>query len=72
MSRVLYTGCIHLPFEVEGYLQFLKKTYKKYKCNQIVFLGDIIDNHYISSHQNSTNAVGPIEEFNQVKKKLKK
>jgi predicted phosphodiesterase len=49
-SRVLVIGDLHCPFEKEGYLEFCKEQYKKWKCNQVVFIGDIIDNHYSSYH----------------------
>ena len=48
--RILVIGDIHSPFELEGYLQFCKDTYANYNCNQVIFIGDIIDNHASSFH----------------------
>jgi len=54
--RVLVIGDLHQPFTLKEYLPFCKKIYKKYKCNKVVFIGDIIDNHASSYHE--TNADG--------------
>lgn len=44
-------GDTHIPFEKSGYLEFLKKTFKKYKVQKIVHIGDLVDNHAISYHE---------------------
>lgn len=62
-SRVLVIGDIHLPFEKKGYLKFCKDTYKKFKCNRVVFIGDIIDSHYSSFHATDPDAMGGGEEL---------
>lgn len=61
--RVLVVGDIHAPFELEGYLEFCQETYAKYNCNQVVFIGDIIDNHYASYHETDPNGMGGGEEL---------
>lgn len=50
-SRVLVIGDLHAPFIKKGYLEFCKKTYEEYNCNKVVFIGDILDNHYSSYHE---------------------
>ncbi len=62
-KRVLVVGDIHAPFELEGYLEFCQETYAKYNCNQVVFIGDIIDNHYSSYHETDPNGMGGGEEL---------
>lgn len=49
-KNVLVIGDLHLPFTLEGYLEHCIETYNKYKCNEVVFIGDIIDNHASSFH----------------------
>ena len=49
-KNVLVIGDLHLPFTLEGYLEHCVETYNKYKCNEVVFIGDIIDNHASSFH----------------------
>ena len=62
-KRVLVIGDIHAPFTLKGYLEHCKNTYKKYKCNEVVFIGDIIDNHYSSYHESDPNGLGGGEEL---------
>ncbi len=48
MSRVLVIGDTHCPAMHKGYVPFLKKIYKKYKCNKVVHIGDSVDWNAIS------------------------
>jgi len=43
--RILVIGDLHCPFELDGYLDFCLETYEAHYCNQVIFIGDIIDNH---------------------------
>ena len=61
--RILIIGDIHAPFALREYLEFCKDTYAKYNCNQTIFIGDIIDNHYPSYHETSPNGMGGGEEL---------
>ena len=61
--RILVIGDIHAPFELEGYLEFCQETYAKHLCNQVVFIGDIIDNHYTSYHETSSDGLGGADEL---------
>jgi metallophosphoesterase superfamily enzyme len=49
-SNVLIIGDLHAPFIKDGYLEFCKEIYKKYNCNEVVFIGDIVDSHFSSFH----------------------
>ena len=69
-NRVLAIGDIHEPFTLDGYLEFCKEQYKKYKCNKVVFIGDIIDNHYSSYHETDADGMGGATELNLAKVKL--
>ena len=61
--RILVIGDIHAPFELDGYLEFCQETYSKYLCNQVIYIGDIIDNHYTSYHETSSDAMGGLDEL---------
>jgi predicted phosphodiesterase len=61
--RILVIGDIHAPFELEGYLDFCKETYAKHLCNQVIYIGDIIDNHYTSYHETSSDGMGGADEL---------
>ena len=64
-------GDVHAPFDHPNYLKFLKETYKSYGCSNVVNMGDLVDNHAISRHQNSPRHMSPLEEYNQTKKRVK-
>jgi len=49
--NILVIGDLHAPFTLSGYLEFCKKMYIKHSCNEVVFIGDLIDNHYSSYHE---------------------
>ena len=50
-KNVLVIGDLHEPFCLDEYLEHCVNTYKKYKCDEVVFIGDIIDNHASSYHE---------------------
>lgn len=54
-KNVLVIGDLHLPFSLNGYLEHCIETYKKYNCNEVVFIGDIIDNHASSFHESDAD-----------------
>ena len=61
--RILVIGDLHAPFVLKGYLEFCKETYAKYNCNQVIFIGDIIDNHYSSYHEADPDGMGGADEL---------
>jgi metallophosphoesterase superfamily enzyme len=50
-SRVLAIGDIHAPFDLDSYFDFCCGVYEQYKCDKVVFIGDVVDNHYSSYHE---------------------
>lgn len=71
-SNILIIGDLHEPFCVDGYLEFCKTTYEHYKCNEVIFIGDIIDNHYSSYHETSADGMGGADELELAIKKISK
>jgi len=67
VNNVLVIGDLHLPFARIGYLNFCKEIYKKYNCNKVVFIGDIIDNHYSSFHETDPDGHSAAEELRLAK-----
>ena len=51
MSRVLIIGDLHCPFDLDGYLDHCTEIYERYDCDKVIFIGDVIDNHYSSYHE---------------------
>jgi hypothetical protein len=62
-KRILVIGDLHAPFTLDGYFEFCKEIYAKYYCNQVVFIGDIIDNHYSSFHSTDPDGIGGGDEL---------
>ena len=62
-SRVLVVADLHAPFILDGYLSFCKSVFDKYNCNRVVFIGDIIDNHYSSFHEADPDGDGAGKEL---------
>ncbi|MCP4484778.1 MAG: metallophosphoesterase [Flavobacteriaceae bacterium] len=71
-NRVLVIGDVHAPFERKDYLKFCKETYKKYNCNTVVFIGDIIDSHYSSYHETDADGLGGAQELDLAIKSISK
>ena len=70
--RILVIGDLHEPFCLSGYLQFCQEIYAKWNCNQVVFIGDIIDNHYASYHESDPNGLSGGDELNKAIKRVQK
>ena len=49
--NVLVIGDLHEPFCLDGYLDFCIEQYEIWNCNEVVYIGDIVDNHYSSFHE---------------------
>lgn len=71
-DNVLVVGDLHAPFVRDGYLEHCLETYIEYKCSQVVFIGDIIDNHYSSFHEPDPDGFGAGEELERAKHHIKK
>ncbi len=70
--RVLVIGDLHEPFCLDGYLEHCKEIYKKYNCNEVVFIGDVIDSHYSSYHETDPDGMSGGDELKIAKVKLQK
>ena len=53
--NILVVGDLHEPFCLDGYLDFCLEQYETYNCNQVIFIGDILDNHAFSYHEPDVN-----------------
>jgi len=71
-NRVLVIGDTHEPFCLKGYLDFCKDTYAKYNCNKVVFIGDVLDNHYSSYHETDADGLSGGQELDLAIGKIKK
>ena len=71
-NRILAIGDLHEPFCLDGYLEFCIDTYRKYNCNKVIFIGDVIDNHYSSYHESDPDGMSGGDELKFAIKKIKK
>lgn len=69
-SRILIIGDLHEPFCLDGYLKFCKSRYKKWECNQVIFIGDVLDNHFLSYHETDPDGDGGSLELQKAIKRL--
>ncbi len=61
--NILIVGDLHEPFCLDDYLSFCQNVYKQYKCNHVIFIGDVIDNHYSSFHDADPDGMGALAEL---------
>ena len=71
-NRILIIGDLHTPFDYEPYFQHCVTIYQKYECNRVIFIGDIIDNHYSSYHETDADGLGGAHELDLAVKRLKR
>ena len=71
-NRILVIGDLHAPFTLDGYLEHCIDTYEKYNCNKVIFIGDIIDNHYSSYHETDPNGLSGGDELYRAIKEIQK
>ena len=62
-SRVLVIGDLHAPFDLDSYFDHCVEVYERYNCNRVVFIGDVIDNHYSSYHETDADGMGGGQEL---------
>ena len=70
--RILVIGDLHCPFEKEGYFEFCLETYDKYACNQVTFIGDLIDSHATSRHETDPDGLSARTELERAIEDLQK
>lgn len=70
LNNTLVIGDLHAPFVKEGYLEFCKEIYLRWRCNRVVLIGDIIDNHYSSYHETDPDGHSAARELELAKEKI--
>ncbi len=68
--RILVIGDLHAPFVLEGYLEFCQEVYAQHNCNQVIFIGDIIDSHGWSYHEQDPDGMSAGHELSLAIKKV--
>lgn len=71
-SRVLCIGDLHEPFCLDSYFDFCVEEFQANNCNRVVFIGDVIDNHYSSYHETDADGMGGGDELDLAISRLKR
>lgn len=70
-KRVLVIGDLHQPFTLDCYMDFCVHTFNKYACNEVVLIGDVVDNHFSSYHETDPDGFSGGDELDLAIFKLK-
>jgi hypothetical protein len=68
--NVLVIGDLHCPFDLDNYKDWCVEQYYKFNCNQVIFIGDVIDNHFSSYHETSADGMGGADELDYAIKRI--
>ncbi len=63
-------GDLHEPFCLDAYLDHCKEVFTRHKVDRVVFIGDVIDNHYSSFHDPDPDGMGAGRELDLAIEKL--
>lgn len=63
MSNVLVIGDLHAPFTKRKYIDHCVDTYNRFRCDRVVFIGDVLDNHYSSYHETDPDGLSGGDEL---------
>lgn len=62
-NSVLVIGDLHIPTDLEDYLDFCLENAEAYECGKIIFIGDIVNNGLISYHEQDPDWIySPMQE----------
>lgn len=70
--NVLVIGDLHLPFCLKKALEFAKRTYKENDITDVIFIGDIMDNHYTGYHESDPDGYSANDELVYAKREVQK
>ena len=70
IRNVLVIGDLHCPFDLDDYLDWCTIQYNRFNCTQVIFIGDILDNHFSSYHETSADGMGGADELSLAIKRV--
>lgn len=71
-NNILVIGDLHEPFCLDEYLKFNINLQKKYNCNEVIFIGDVIDGHAWNYHEHNPDGKSPGDELTWSIKRLQR
>lgn len=66
----LVIGDTHCPCMLQRYPAFLTSIYDKYKCSQVVHIGDLVDLHAMNYHEKDPDHSSPMSEIEQAQDQI--
>ena len=69
-DNVLFIGDTHIPFMLDGYLEFCREEQEKWDCGRVVHIGDVADNHAISYHESDPDGMSAGDELTASQQQL--
>ena len=70
IRNILVVGDLHCPFDLDEYLPHCIEQYKKWNCNQVIFIGDIVDGHGWSYHEADPDGMSAGHELSYAVKRI--
>lgn len=71
-GNTIIIGDLHEPFTLDQYIYFNRYIQQKFDCGNVVFIGDIVDNHAVSYHEKDPEGKSAGDEFNVALEKCKR
>lgn len=69
-KRVLLISDLHLPWALDGWFEFLQRIHSKRNYDVIISIGDEVDNHAISFHENELGMPTASKELEMAQEKM--
>ena len=63
VNNILVIGDLHEPFCLDEYLDFCVEKYTEFNCNEVIIIGDCLDNHYSSYHETNVDGMSGGDEL---------
>ena len=70
-DNILVIGDLHAPFTLPQYLAFCREQQEINNCGTVIFIGDIIDNHYSSYHESDPDGYSAGQELDRAIDQIK-
>ena len=70
--RILVVGDLHEPFTRKDYFPFIREIQDRYRTNHTIFIGDLLDNHYMSFWDTDPDGMSAGDELDAAIERLSK
>ena len=70
--NVLVVGDLHCPWDLDEYLTWVLEQYDTYNCNQVIFIGDVLDSAGYSYHEQNPDLPSAGDELNFAIKRVQR